>query len=232
MQQLPSPLSSSMHACLQVDNRMRAWYLPNMSLGLLYTCTLGDIKPDCPVALVSNHNHDGADFMEVIPTENQVPAQRDQVRATCAQAVKCWWSENHEGWMIFTLGNRHFQTLEEIIQYSQTEGAAVNAPMAPAMDAPMYAAPPRSKRHMPEDGNTGSGGSSDDPNKQHAHPDGIAIYGQQPTGGYRQPNDNDRSMAGQWGRDEPMAGHRGPTGMQASHHYDLQSGRTAGIHDG
>ena len=66
-------------ACAQVDNRMRAWYLPNMSLGLLYVCTLGDIKPDCPVALVSNQNHDGADFMEVIPTENQVPAQREQV---------------------------------------------------------------------------------------------------------------------------------------------------------
>ena len=65
---------------MQVDNRMRAWYMPNMSLGLLYNCTLGDIRPDCPVALVSNHNHDGADFMEVIPTENQVPAQREQVR--------------------------------------------------------------------------------------------------------------------------------------------------------
>ena len=28
--------------------------------------------------------------------------------------------------MIFTLGGRHFQTLEEIIQYSQSEGATVN----------------------------------------------------------------------------------------------------------
>lgn len=44
--------------------------------------------------------------------------------------------------MIFTLGNRHFQTLEEIIQYSQTEGAAVNAPMAPSLDPPMYAVRP------------------------------------------------------------------------------------------
>lgn len=58
---------------------MRAWYMPNMSLGLLYNCTLGDIRPDYPVALVANHNRDGADFMEVIPTENQVPAQREQV---------------------------------------------------------------------------------------------------------------------------------------------------------
>ena len=77
-QALSRPESSG-HIPVQVDNRMRAWYMPNMSLGLLYNCTLGDIRPDYPVALVANHNHDGADFMEVIPTENQVPAQREQV---------------------------------------------------------------------------------------------------------------------------------------------------------
>ena len=65
---------------------MRAWYMPNMSLGLLYNCTLGDIRPDYPVALVSNHNREGADFMEVIPTENQVPAQREQVRECIGHA--------------------------------------------------------------------------------------------------------------------------------------------------
>ena len=65
---------------VQVDNRMRAWYMQNMSVGLLYTCTLGDVRPDCPVALIQNRKHDGADFMEVIPMEHQMPAQREQVR--------------------------------------------------------------------------------------------------------------------------------------------------------
>ena len=64
---------------MQVDNRMRAWYMQNMSVGLLYTCTLGDVRPDCPVALIQNRKHDGADFMEVIPMEHQMPAQREQV---------------------------------------------------------------------------------------------------------------------------------------------------------
>lgn len=58
-----------------------------------------------------------------------------QVRTTVQQAVRCWWSDNHEGWMIFTLGGRHFQTLEEIIQYSQSEGAAVNG-VPPSPDQP------------------------------------------------------------------------------------------------
>ena len=34
---------------VQADNRIRAWYMSNMAVGLLYECNLGDIKPDCPV---------------------------------------------------------------------------------------------------------------------------------------------------------------------------------------
>ena len=60
---------------------MRAWYMQNMSVGLLYTCALGDVRPDCPVALIQNRKHEGADFMEVIPMEHQMPAQREQVHA-------------------------------------------------------------------------------------------------------------------------------------------------------
>ncbi|KAK9803940.1 hypothetical protein WJX72_006604 [[Myrmecia] bisecta] len=101
---------------VQVDNRMRAWYMKNMSVGLLYTCTLGDVRPDCPVALVQNRKVDGADFMEVIPMEHQLPAQREQVHGTCQQAVRLWWEDSHPGWMIFTLGSKHFETLEQIIQ--------------------------------------------------------------------------------------------------------------------
>ena len=58
---------------------MRAWYIKNMSVGLLYQCSLGDLKLDAPVALLQNRRHEGVDFMEVVPMEHQLPAQRDQV---------------------------------------------------------------------------------------------------------------------------------------------------------
>lgn len=105
---------------VQVDNRMRAWYIKNMSVGLLYQCSLGDLKLDAPVALLQNRRHEGVDFMEVVPMEHQLPAQRDQVQASCEQAMRLWWEDFHPGWMIFTLGNQHFETLNQIIQYSQS----------------------------------------------------------------------------------------------------------------
>ncbi|KAK9803793.1 hypothetical protein WJX73_009593 [Symbiochloris irregularis] len=204
---------------VQVDNRMRAWYMPNMSLGLLYNCTLGDIRPDYPVALVANHNHDGADFMEVIPTENQVPAQREQVRTTVQQAVRCWWSDNHEGWMIFTLGGRHFQTLEEIIQYSQSEGAAVNgAPMPPkGQQQPPQGAPQRFDRRW--DG--APAGASGPPQDMHA-----AQRGEGPPGSYAAVQHRGGGMMmgppqGGWEREDPsaMQGYGGmqPRGEQYGH---------------
>jgi hypothetical protein len=64
---------------VQVDNRMRAWYTKNMASGLLYSCALGDVRPDCPVALINNRQQDGTEIMEVVPMEHQLPAQRQQV---------------------------------------------------------------------------------------------------------------------------------------------------------
>ena len=43
-----------------------------------------------------------------------------QVQASCEQAMRLWWEDYHPGWMIFTLGNQHFETLHQIIQYSQS----------------------------------------------------------------------------------------------------------------
>lgn len=39
-----------------------------------------------------------------------------QVARVCEAAVQCWWEESHPGWMIFTLGNQHFESLDQIIQ--------------------------------------------------------------------------------------------------------------------
>ncbi|DBA98922.1 hypothetical protein WJX77_006198 [Trebouxia sp. C0004] len=117
---------------VQVDNRMRAWYIKNMSVGLLYQCSLGDLRLDSPVALLQNRRHEGLDFMEVVPMEHQLPAQRDQVQASCEQAMRLWWEDYHPGWMIFTLGNQHFETLNQIIQYSQS--SVIKGGLAPLQE--------------------------------------------------------------------------------------------------
>lgn len=38
------------------------------------------------------------------------------MQETCDQAIQNWWQPAHPGWMIFTLNNRHFETLDQIIQ--------------------------------------------------------------------------------------------------------------------
>ena len=68
---------------------MRAWYKQNMSVGLLYTCSLGGVRPDRPVALIQNRKRDGSDFMEVIPMEHQLPAQREQVHCKTTDFFFC-----------------------------------------------------------------------------------------------------------------------------------------------
>ena len=68
---------------------MRAWYIKNMSLGLLYQCSLGDLRLDSPVALLQNRRQDGVDFMEVVPMEHQLPAQRDQVASSSSLSMLC-----------------------------------------------------------------------------------------------------------------------------------------------
>ena len=47
--------------------------------------------------------------------EHQLPVQREQVNSACQQAMRCWWEDGHPGWMIFTLGNQHFERLDDII---------------------------------------------------------------------------------------------------------------------
>jgi hypothetical protein len=77
----------------QVDNRMRAWYQKDMAVGLLYACALGEVRPDCPVALIQSPGADGGGNgsgggggggagqpLRVIPCEQQLPQQREQVR--------------------------------------------------------------------------------------------------------------------------------------------------------
>ena len=39
-----------------------------------------------------------------------------QVQATTERALESWWEEGHPGWMIFSLGTQHFETLDEIIR--------------------------------------------------------------------------------------------------------------------
>lgn len=50
--------------------------------------------------------------------QNKPYAVSLQVQGTCEYAIRCWWEDAHPGWMIFTLGNQHFETLDEIIKAS------------------------------------------------------------------------------------------------------------------
>ena len=39
-----------------------------------------------------------------------------QVSEIAEAAFECWWQDQHPGWMIFTLGNNHFESLDQIIK--------------------------------------------------------------------------------------------------------------------
>lgn len=39
-----------------------------------------------------------------------------KVSETAEAAFECWWQDQHPGWMIFTLGNNHFESLDQIIK--------------------------------------------------------------------------------------------------------------------
>ena len=43
----------------------------------------GEVRPDCPVALIENKSDGETDTMKVIPCEHQLPQQREQVRYFC-----------------------------------------------------------------------------------------------------------------------------------------------------
>lgn len=59
----------------------------------------------------------------------------------CEAAVQCWWEDSHPGWMIFTLGNQHFETLDQIIQVRSRRLAGSPAgALAPASNACLYLA--------------------------------------------------------------------------------------------
>jgi hypothetical protein len=65
-----------------------------------------------PAALIQTR----PDGMDVVPMEQQLPGQRDLAAGTTRRATAAWWQDGHPGWMIFTLGGTHFDSLEQVIQ--------------------------------------------------------------------------------------------------------------------
>ncbi len=53
--------------------------------------------------------------LEVIPEEQQLPAQRSAASVMAGRAARAWWAPRHPGWMILTLGGRHFDSLDEVM---------------------------------------------------------------------------------------------------------------------
>ena len=49
----------------------------------------------------------------------ETTALSTQVQRICRQAASLWWRDNHEGWMIFAIDGRQFETLDQIVAFSQ-----------------------------------------------------------------------------------------------------------------
>ena len=58
-------------------------------------------------------------------------AMSAQVAEIAEAAFECWWQEQHPGWMIFTLGNNHFESLDQIIKVS-SQASGRTSPGRPA----------------------------------------------------------------------------------------------------
>ena len=60
-----------------------------------------------------------------------------QVAEIAEAAFECWWQEQHPGWMIFTLGNNHFESLDQIIKVQSsstgTRSSSTNAVKQPPL---------------------------------------------------------------------------------------------------
>lgn len=99
-------------AACQVD-------LANVCSSMLLGSTLS-AQAWCPcpaAALIQNRRGpDGSDSMDIVPMEQQLPGQREAAAATTRRATAAWWQDGHPGWMIFTLGGRHFDNLDDITQ--------------------------------------------------------------------------------------------------------------------
>lgn len=92
------------HALMAVtnDTRMRAWYRKSsVSVGLVYSCYLGETDLDRAVALIEED--------EIHLKEHLTPDQRNLVRTLQKEAYDCWWQPGHPGWTFYPFDSESFK---------------------------------------------------------------------------------------------------------------------------
>ena len=90
--------------------------------------------------------------MEVIPEEQQLPAQRSAASVMAGRAARAWWAPRHPGWMILTLGGRHFSSLDEVMLVRHSASPRlqpVTMTIALDLDTDTSRAPARSNPILP-----------------------------------------------------------------------------------
>ena len=92
------------------DNRMRAWYSDrhNHEIGLLFTCRLGSIDLERPVALLHKLGDSGQTSIEATLMAQLTPDQRELVRTLQQHAVSFWWHPTHPGWSLCPYDSEKF----------------------------------------------------------------------------------------------------------------------------
>lgn len=96
--------------CVVPDNRMRAWYSDrhNHELGLLFTCRMGIIDLDRPVALLRWFGSNEHQNIEATLMAQLTPQQREEVRTFQIQAQQCWYKNAHPGWSLCSYDSEQF----------------------------------------------------------------------------------------------------------------------------
>ncbi|GAX78271.1 hypothetical protein CEUSTIGMA_g5713.t1 [Chlamydomonas eustigma] len=99
------------------DGRMRAWYADRRSMdaGLLFTCRLGSVELDRPVALLQTIDDEGEARVEATLMANLTPVQRELVRQMQPEAAQGWWMPGHPGWAIFPMESESFLQTGSVI---------------------------------------------------------------------------------------------------------------------
>lgn len=119
--------------CVVPDNRMRAWYSDrhNHEVGLLFTCRMGIIDMERPVALLRWFGSNEHQNIEATLMAQLTPSQREEVRMFQSQAHQCWYKSAHPGWSLCSYDSEQFLATGNFTQVGNLPGIPVAAPSSP-----------------------------------------------------------------------------------------------------
>eukprot|EP00210_Caulerpa_lentillifera_P004247 g4051.t1 len=118
------------YKCVVPDNRMRAWYSDryNHEVGLLFTCRMGIIDMDRPVALLKWRGSNEQQNIEATLMVQLTPQQREEVRIFQSQAYQCWWKTAHPGWSLSSYDSEEFLATGNFVHVGNLPGVLATSP--------------------------------------------------------------------------------------------------------